>query len=78
MSRKLRNLFQTLKVYLYSLTPRKKSEEPAAEGKKKKSGDAPKEDKYIRYDGVTNDFSNPLYDKEWERSMDNRDEFWRD
>ena len=34
------------------------------------------DDKYIRYPGKTNDFSNPIYDREYARSIDNRDEFW--
>ena len=34
-------------------------------------------DKYITYgDDKTNQFSNPLYDEEWARSINNREEFW--
>ena len=34
--------------------------------------------KYIRYPGKTNDFSNPLYDKEYKKSLDkNGTTFWK-
>jgi len=34
------------------------------------------DDKYIRYGDLSNDFSNPLYDAEWARSIENKEEFW--
>jgi hypothetical protein len=34
------------------------------------------QDKYIRYPDITNDFSNPLYDAEYNKSIDNKEEFW--
>ena len=34
-------------------------------------------DKYIRYDKITaNDFKNPLYDAEYESSMNDMENFW--
>ena len=34
------------------------------------------EDKYIRYPGITNDFTNPVYDEIYNHSINNKEEFW--
>jgi len=36
----------------------------------------PAEDKYIRYEGITNDFENPIYDEVYARSIEDREGFW--
>ena len=33
-------------------------------------------EKYIRYPDITNDFTNPLYDEEYAKSINNKEEFW--
>ena len=33
------------------------------------------DDKYIYYDGITS-FENPIYDAEYKRSIENKEEFW--
>ena len=34
------------------------------------------QDPYIRYEGITNDFTNPIYDEVYNRSINNIEEFW--
>ena len=36
------------------------------------------EDKYIRYEGKTNNFSNPKYDAIYNRSLDDKEGFWKE
>jgi len=36
------------------------------------------EDKYIRYEGKTNNFSNPQYDAIYNRSLDDKEGFWKE
>jgi hypothetical protein len=36
------------------------------------------QDKYIRYGPKSNDFSNPIYDAEYNRSIQDMEKFWED
>lgn len=36
------------------------------------------QDKYIRYGSKSNDFSNPIYDAEYNNSIQDKEKFWED
>ena len=59
---------------LYSYMSAKGDEADDLTGAEKPQGDA--DDKYVRYPGITNDFSNPLYDAEHTMSIERKEEFW--
>ena len=35
-------------------------------------------DNYIRYPAITNEFENPIYDKVYQRSIKDKESFWKD
>jgi hypothetical protein len=37
-----------------------------------------REDNYIRYPKITNEFNNPIYDKVYQRSIIEKESFWKE
>ena len=61
--------------YMGSTAEESKEEEKPQGEKSKADHETAAEDKYIRY-SVSNEFSNPLYDAEYNFSIDRKEEFW--